>query len=207
MSISPNDPSYDVIIVNMGDTDGQTAAGRQIKQQIGFLQVTFRDSSNSPVNNVQLQVAFGNSNEDRLTLDYNGQVGMRAVDVTRVFWNNTPGVYAHIVVSPDASLFQNDCPNPLQTFSSNVGTTAASAAVTVGTSATLLSAASTGRQSVVIANNDPGVVLYVGNASVTTSNGLPIQPNGSATFDKSSAAIYGIVASGSLDARTFTESI
>jgi len=208
MSINGLTPAYTVFIIDMGDTDGQTDGGRQIKQTLGFVQVAFRDSSGNPVNNVQIQVSFGQQDETRLTLDYNGQIACEPRnDITRFFWNNTPGVFAHIVISPSAALFQNDCPNPLQTFTTNVGTIFQSGAVTVAASATLLSAANTDRQSIGIYNNDASVTMYIGDSGVTTTNGYPIPAGGQAFFDKSTAAIYGIVAAGSINARIITESI
>lgn len=208
MSVSGLTPAYSVMIVDLGDIDGQTDAGRAIGIQIGFVQVTFRDATGAPVNNVQLQVAFGQQDQDRLTLDYNGQIACEPRnDVTRLFWVNTAGVFAHVVYSPSAALFQNDCPNPLQTFTANVGTQFDAAYVTVATTATLLSAANSNRQSVGIFNNDASAAMYVGDASVTTANGYPIPAGGQAFFDKSSAAIYGIVAASTINARTITESI
>ena len=49
MSVSGLVPVYNVLKIDMSETDGQTAAGRVISQQIGFLKVAFRDANGAPV--------------------------------------------------------------------------------------------------------------------------------------------------------------
>jgi len=78
--------------------------------------------------------------------------------------------------------------------------TKAVSAVTVATTATLLAPANGDRVSIAIINNG-GVTLYVGGSGVTAATGVPI-PAGAALADSDSTdAYYGIVASGTVDAR------
>lgn len=219
MSTTGLTPTYNVITIDMGDTDGQNPQGRRFSQQIGFLQVAFRDGSGNPISNRQLQLAFGQNSTDRLTLDYNGKariqqpifkdgkiVDYQACDNWRVFWDNVPNVFAVLTVSQDARLFENDTPNPLQSFTSSIGATVSTAAVTVTASATLISAASSSRQSVTILNNAATSDIFIGGLGVTTSNGLRIPANGYLTLDKNIAAIYGI-STASVGVRVLTESL
>ena len=57
----------------------------------------------------------------------------------------------------------------------------------------------------VASDNDAAATLYVGDDGVTTANGTPVQPGGSITIDKNVGAIYGIVATGTVDARVLEE--
>lgn len=220
MSISGLTPVYSVIRVNMGDTDGQLPSGRLFRQQTGFIKITFRDSSGAPVNNVRMQVAFGQQDEDRLTLDYNGKArcsvpifsaaglitGYQTVDNFRLFWNNTPGVFAFVTVSQNSQLFEDDTPNPIQSFTQSVGTIMNTAAVTITIAATLIRAANANRQSVVLRNKGANTI-YIGNSGVTTASGQFINPNDVLTIDRSTAAIYGIVAAATEELRYLEETI
>lgn len=75
-----------------------------------------------------------------------------------------------------------------------------SAAVSVGNTATLLLAANERRVSAIIYNNG-SVTIYVGNASVTSSNGIPVAAATSFTDDASNGALYAITASSTADTR------
>ena len=75
-------------------------------------------------------------------------------------------------------------------------------AVTVTTAATLIpTTALTGRRSTVIHNNG-AVVVYLGNSSVTTADGLPISPNEKFSLDlDANVLLYGIVVTGTCELR------
>lgn len=88
------------------------------------------------------------------------------------------------------------------------GTGAASyGTISVGTSATQIVAANASRTSVLVVNNDPTKTLYVGkDSSVTTANGIPVAAGQAFSEDSAgqrvyTGAVYGIVGTGSLDAR------
>lgn len=78
--------------------------------------------------------------------------------------------------------------------------------VSVGTSATLIIAANEDRKVLSIANDEASATVYIGpDASITTSNGLPlyagnVQDN-TKTHGLWAGPIYGIVASGTADVR------
>lgn len=79
----------------------------------------------------------------------------------------------------------------------------ANGAVTVTTSATALPTTPlSNRRRLVIQNNDSSVDMYIGDASVTTSTGMKIPPGWSQAIEAGPTnVIYGIVASGSINAR------
>jgi hypothetical protein len=79
------------------------------------------------------------------------------------------------------------------------------AAVSVGTAATLIVPANNLRLSLYIVNNSTQTV-YLGDSTLTTSNGIPLQAGG--TFQEDSGgtktwggAIYGIVSATTADVR------
>ncbi len=83
-----------------------------------------------------------------------------------------------------------------------VSTGASTTAITVTTTAGALpTSAKAGRMSLIVYNNCSSTV-YLGSASVTSSNGLPLVAGASVSFDLSdSAAVYGRMASGTCDVR------
>ncbi len=78
-------------------------------------------------------------------------------------------------------------------------------AVTVTSTATLIKAANTARQAMVIQNLGPSADIYVGTATVTVATGLRIAVNDALDGIVFTGAIYGITASGSSDVRFFEE--
>lgn len=78
--------------------------------------------------------------------------------------------------------------------------------VSVGTTATLIRPSAAGRASVMVKNNDPALVLYVGfDSSVTTANGFPVGPGEAAWWGDYTGAVYGIAPSSTIDTRWTTE--
>lgn len=78
----------------------------------------------------------------------------------------------------------------------NLNSNFVTAQAAVGTTATLIVAQRSGRDTVVIENTGTTDV-YLGNASVTTSNGLLLPGTvGAAVSLETTDAVYGIVASG-----------
>ena len=78
--------------------------------------------------------------------------------------------------------------------------------ISVGATATLIVAANSKRQSLII-TNDGTVTLYVGpDSSVTATNGIQIEEDGNFTEDSGGSRVYqgdwyGITSSGTADAR------
>lgn len=80
------------------------------------------------------------------------------------------------------------------------GATVTQTAVTVGGTAVLLLTGRTLRESVVIKNNHATQILYVGNASVTTSDGMPVAAGQSITLEVV-GTLYGIASGAGTDVR------
>lgn len=74
--------------------------------------------------------------------------------------------------------------------------------VSVGTTATVIAAARTGRGTVTVANG--ATAIYVGNSGVTTTTGILVPVNGNLTLTFN-GAVYGIVATGTSSV-TYSES-
>ena len=77
---------------------------------------------------------------------------------------------------------------------------------TITTNATLIADASTARHSIVISNAGSNIVYIGPDSSVTTSNGIPLQPDSIWDADSGGVklymgAFYAIVASGTSDIR------
>lgn len=79
----------------------------------------------------------------------------------------------------------------------------------VGTAATKICPASKSRTSLVIFNNTPGSILYLGTDNqVTPANGLPVFGQTGQSFlaglgDDPTVSLYGIVTAGTVDVRWF----
>jgi hypothetical protein len=80
------------------------------------------------------------------------------------------------------------------------GSTFAPSAVSVGATATLLKDANSSRKELWIANNS-SVTVYIGDSSVTTTSGIPVAAGATYIIDSTTAAVYGIVESGTADCR------
>jgi len=90
---------------------------------------------------------------------------------------------------------------PLPTTAATGGTIRASA-VSVGTTATALPAAALASRRRVIVQNLGATTVYLGGTSVTAAAGLAVRPEGAIALDLlETAALYGIVASGTADVR------
>ena len=76
-------------------------------------------------------------------------------------------------------------------------------AVACAATATLLIAADTKRRAVVVKNNHASVVMYIGNSDVATATGFPLAAGESFTDADCTTALYGIMASGTGDARVY----
>lgn len=78
-------------------------------------------------------------------------------------------------------------------------------AISVGVVATLIKAG-TSRRAIIIRNNGARPV-FIGGSGVTTANGMPLNPNptaglaGDSITLEGSAAVYGIVGSGTVEVR------
>lgn len=122
---------------------------------------------------------------DRFMVRWAAQSGKRALlFVAREFDIETPPT-KQIVTTSTGNQFTND-----QTD--------------VGTSAVLIAAANTTRQSLTVYNNGAGTI-YLGGSGVTVAGGLPVPASTPYIMDGSTAALYAISASGTNDVRTMEE--
>ncbi len=80
---------------------------------------------------------------------------------------------------------------------------AANSAVSVGTTATLLTANKDSRVSVAVVNNGAATVYWGATSAVTTTTGIPLAANASFEERDYTGAIYGIVAAGAVDCRVW----
>lgn len=90
----------------------------------------------------------------------------------------------------------------LSVLKSQADTAAAPGTVSVGTNATEILAANTGRLQGVIRNTDASATLYLGYSDAITTANAPIElsPGESFIEDIATTAIYGIVSSGTVAA-------
>lgn len=121
----------------------------------------------------------------------------------QVKWDAQAGVTAYIFISNQAEM-RVSAPPSKQLVTSSIGTILTDAVISVTNSATLIKAATSGRQSISIQNLG-AADMFIGNASVTTSTGLKVANGETYVIDKTTAAIYGITASGTADVRYLEE--
>lgn len=76
-----------------------------------------------------------------------------------------------------------------------------STAVSVTTTATALPASPASGRKRILVQNLAAVAVYLGSASVTTSNGIEIAPKGTLLLPLGSSVLYGRVATGTADVR------
>jgi hypothetical protein len=85
---------------------------------------------------------------------------------------------------------------PLSTNQAGFAGTVLTTSVSVGTTATVLPAASLANRKTLVVHNSGSATIFLGGSGVTTANGMPILKGSSFSADIGSALIYGIVASG-----------
>ena len=81
------------------------------------------------------------------------------------------------------------------------GTTVLSTAVSVATTATALPASALSGRRVVSVYNNGSATIFLGASGVTTAAGFPLLPGQSINLAVGALALYGIVATGTVEAR------
>lgn len=76
------------------------------------------------------------------------------------------------------------------------------AAVTVGTTVTPITAAATRRVDARVVYNNGSATVFLGGPTVAVANGLPLLSGASFSYD-GSAPLFGIVAAGTVEVRVF----
>lgn len=80
-----------------------------------------------------------------------------------------------------------------------------SSAVTVTTSATVISTGPADGHEALVVNTSPSTSIYIGGSDVSTSNGVELAPDASLSVDlANNEIVYGIVASGTVECRVLT---
>jgi hypothetical protein len=157
---------------------------------VGF--VNEADGSENLTGIVTAQLGF-NTNADPLPMRTNSKIASaQPISNVVISWAAQPGIAMKLFITHDPRTLHVDTPPERQLVSSSVGTTLTTSQVTVNTGAgQQLAAASATRQSVTVrsllTNTDR---VYIGASSVTSGNGLPLEPGESVTIDHTSAAIY-----------------
>jgi hypothetical protein len=195
---------YDIIKIPLTTAGQQTITGSQWHF---FNLIDALNADGSQALDAALEIAFGKNATAYAPIGINRQF-IGPFDQVKVRWSAQSGVTAYLFVAAknlSGEVLQLISPPAKQLVTSSVGSSLTPSAVSVGTSATLLSAANSQRQSCMIANADAAATLYVGDSTVTTANGMPVPPGGNITIDKNTGAIYGRVAAGTLDARVLEE--
>lgn len=181
-----------------------TAGLYTIQQGFGYVHVfRFEDANGVEKLDGKIEVSFSVSEDDFIPMQYNNRVAWKA-DRGRIRWAAQPNTVVIVGIASDAREFAADTPNPKQLVVSSGGTSFAAAAVSVLATATLLSASNPLRQSVTFKNRG-ALPVYLGAAGVTVAQGYELNPGESATFDKTTAAIYAIASVAGQDVRVVTE--
>jgi len=176
-----------------------------IRQNGGYLHFWAAKSGAALALDAEIQVAptTAPADNDFVPMRYgNKLVGL--ADGFTVKWDAQAGVEATLVYSESASVMEGDSTPPTQLVAGSGAGTLSAAAVTVGTSAAVVSAASATRQSVLIQNLG-SVDIFVGPSGVTTSNGLKVAAGETLTLDDNVAAIYAISGTAGQNVRVLTE--
>lgn len=193
-------PAFQIVTLDL------TAAGSETffaqAQQVTFVRAV--DSSGVLALSALVNVKLGIASPQIIPASVNTLVKLQnPVNAVVFSWAAQPGVTATFMVSPDEQVMVH-APPAEQLVTTSIGTTLATTAATVGTSAVQIAPASL-RQSLVIVNNG-GSAIYVGGSGVTAATGVPVPANGGVlVLDKTTAAVYAVAASGSNDVRVMTE--
>ena len=81
------------------------------------------------------------------------------------------------------------------------GSSVLATAVSVGTTATPLPASALANRRAVMIYNNGAAIIYLGGSGVTTTAGFPLLPGQAVTLEVGTLAVYGRVASGTVEAR------
>lgn len=194
--------SYQVLVQPLDAAE----VAKTINMQTGYLHVLrFVNADASENLSGLIEASLSMADDDWMPLGPNGEIALReARDRIRLRWSAQAGVSAVLVIAKDPTAFRVATPPAKLFISTAAGTSLASGVVAVGTSATVIRAANSSRQSLTI-QNDGSADVFLGPASVAVASGFRLTPGGTVTIDKNTAALYGIVAAGSVNVRYLDE--
>jgi hypothetical protein len=121
-------------------------------------------------------------------------IEIREVEMSAKAWRIVLAVFMLMMVA--GTVWEAAATDPITTV---IKTSFATGQVTVDTSADQIVAVNSSRAAVTICNIGD-VDMYIGKSSVTSSTGFLVKTSACFTSDRTTAAIYGITASGSTTA-------
>lgn len=183
--------NYSIHKIDLTTAPTQPQVIPQAGDFFAFLQCL--DSTGQPALDARIDVAFGRERADFAPAFINFQAD-GAFEQIAINWSAQSGKIAYLFIARNigAGGMKMIGPPVRQLVTSSIGTSLSHGAVSVTTAATLIRPANSLRQSLMLYNN---AALYVGigGSTVTVANaGLILSPGQSITFDKTTAAIYGI---------------
>lgn len=184
-----------------------TAGSQQIDMETDYFMFAYAtDSGGGRSLSAEISVSIGQDYSDTIKLTPNNKIKGYG-RLWRLSWTAQSGLTAYIFVSRGPLPLELEVPPTRQIVTSAVGTTFTTSTVTAAVTAggTLLTAADALRQSVTIQNISGSKDVYLGPSGVTTATGFWLAPYGIFTFDKTTAAIYGITVSGTCEVRVAVE--
>lgn len=189
--------AYQVFTINLS-----TAGSQTFVQQVGLVHVVeFQDVNGDPILTGKINCAIGEGAGLYVPLRYNSKIALpQTVSRVNFTWAAQSGVYAVILFSPEPRKLSADTPPTRQLVTSAIGTTVAVAEVTCDNTADALVAADSTRF-VLVLRNIGTTDCYIGPSGVTTSTGMLLKVGETFIDDKTTAAYYGITASGTATLR------
>lgn len=197
---------YRVPLTNAGTDDIKVGANYFKLLWAGTLDANGRPAV--PALATVVECTVGTSEDDYMPLGINSLISGAATRY-RLRWNAQPGIWAFFLITledPRSGAITVDAPPTSQIVTQAMGTTLAASAVTVGTAAVQIAAASGTRQKLTVRNNSASAKVYLGaDNTLTTANGFVIGPGEGFTFEGSTAAVFAVSDTASTDVRILSE--
>jgi len=196
-------PRYSIVRLDL------TSAGSQdfAIESDYFHIVRAEDAGGGLALDVEIEVTLGTGTDHYVPLGFNCAIEGRTKHY-KLRWAAQAGVVATLLFGWKDAIdggIRVFAPPAKQLVTSASGTALAVAAVTVGTSATLLAAANSSRQALTIMNNGTATI-YLGGSGVTTASGLPVTAGQGFVVEGTTAALYAISGTAGQDVRVMEES-
>lgn len=182
------------VVVSIDKIDLSVAGSKTIGQEMQLLMVTEIMNGSSLALDGVVTVHFDQQEGNGVNLRTSNKI-FAANRRIHLSWEAQAGYTATIMTTNDPAFVDADTSPPVRLVTGATGGSIDRGSVSVSTSATEIVAANSSRKSVILQNNGGGNV-YLGNSSVTAS-GFYLASGQSITLDKTTAAIYGIVSTGS----------
>ena len=164
------------------------------------------DASGAAALSTAIRVKAGDAVGDWIPLAYGNALKLKVAAEVTIAWDAQPGVVATIFQAWDPDIADVDADPPVRLVVGEKAGAIAAAAVDVDTTAggTQIAAVNSSRKAVTLFNNGTDTV-YLGPAGVTAAAGMPLAAGAYVAFTETTAAIYGIAASGTQEIRVLSE--